>query len=183
MKREDNLNRILVTLASSETDEEAWKELYLALWPFVVGVLFRKLGANGRQVVEDASQEVFMRLVRTKPFARIQDGDQFRAYTWKMAENVANDWIQKNQFARSRTEPLDESTLKIAHEASSWSDTLDLIRKSLGDSDQALLELLLAGRNLEEIASDQGINYSTAGVRLHRLRLKVSNILQSQDKK
>lgn len=30
-------------------------------------------------------------------------------------------------------EPLDESTLKIAHEASSWSDTLDLIRKSLGD--------------------------------------------------
>jgi len=51
----------------------------------------------------------------------------------------------------------------------------------LESQDLKLLNLLLAGRSLGEVAKDLGISYSNAAVRLHRAKDLVRNLLISKD--
>jgi DNA-directed RNA polymerase specialized sigma24 family protein len=55
--------------------------------------------------------------------------------------------------------------------------------RGLDDKDRELLVLMLEGQNLLSISQRLGVQYSTAGVRLHRLRHKIRNLLSSQEKK
>ena len=60
--------------------------------------------------------------------------------------------------------------------------TLEVLNKGilakLDNNDQALVKLLLDGYTLREIAQQLEIDYSTAGVRVHRLRERLRNLLK-----
>lgn len=50
---------------------------------------------------------------------------------------------------------------------------LEDLGRDLGDSDQRLLQNLIEGSTIDEIAASEGIEYGTAAVRLHRLKNKL----------
>jgi DNA-directed RNA polymerase specialized sigma24 family protein len=53
--------------------------------------------------------------------------------------------------------------------------------ESLHDDERRLLALLIEGHSLKDIASTLALSYSTAGVRVHRLRAKIAKLLSTND--
>jgi RNA polymerase sigma factor (sigma-70 family) len=189
MPQENALSAVLERLKVSPSDEDAWASLFRQLWPFVIAVIYRRLRGEQRSAAEDAGQEVFLRLFRSRPFARIENVDALRAYMWKMAENVA-----LQQLKRKHAEDLGERDLAEWQEleprpgavdgetALFARDVSDLVGRVLEEKDRELLRLMIEGSSLGQAADKMGLSYTNAGVRLHRIRRKLVHGLGLRDK-
>jgi DNA-directed RNA polymerase specialized sigma24 family protein len=78
MNAVNSLKAAIERLASSSADEDAWRFLYREMRPFVLAILYRRL--KDRATAEDAAQEVFLRVLRARPFEKVHDESAFRAY-------------------------------------------------------------------------------------------------------
>jgi RNA polymerase sigma-70 factor, ECF subfamily len=172
----DPLTDALRRLQESPGDDVAWRSLYSRLWPFVIAVTYRRL--KDKSVAEDVAQEVFIRLVRLQPFDKIGDSRQLRAYVWRMALNAASSHsLSERRRIRGLGALLESfrSSDQVAESIVSddrllLEEALGLARAAIEPDDKKLFNLLLAGCSLGEAAGQLGLAYSTAGVRLHRLR-------------
>ena len=180
--RDQDLDRALEVLSSDSKNEEAWRNLFALLWPFVIAVVWRRL--RDRNMAEDAAQEVFMRLVRTSPFPEISHAPQLRAYVWKMAINVSTDLIQKRRKQKQRDNALSDLNLPGTTPSSAQSEdrlifgeALALTSGALAPEENALLLHLIQGHSIAETASKLGQTYSNTAVQMHRLRLKLNKLL------
>lgn len=168
-----DIEQILARLAKSKADTDAWKLLYLRMWPFVFGVNFRLLGGI-RQSAEDLSQEVFVRLLQYSSFEKLQDSDSLHRYLRQVCLNVTRDYVQ--QSARRKEEGLTEDELgvfksqMIRLDESIINEEYRRLLSTLGDDDRQIIEMAIVGYSLHEIASMAGISYNNAAVRLHRIR-------------
>ncbi|MBB4398533.1 RNA polymerase sigma factor [Bradyrhizobium sp. ERR14] len=175
------LDRALAVLSSDPKDQDAWRKLFRALWPFVIAVVWRRL--RDRTLAEDAAQEVFLRLVRTSPFPEISNAAQLRAYVWRVAINVSTDLLQ-----RRRRLMRSDRALSDLHEPNLASDTpseeriifgeaVALTKDALGPEESELLLHFIQGRTIAETALALGQTYSNTAVQLHRLRRKLAKLL------
>lgn len=177
------LDEALSRLARSRGDKAAWAILYKLLWPRVMAITFRIL-RGVREAAEDVSQDVFLRLLRYCDFQRIQDSDEFERYLHKVAEHAAFDYL-----SQGRRLIYDEGALEARAEQDVGELTPDevlqgqeLRHKILGNltpSQRNLAELLMKGYTTPEIALACGWTYGSAGVRIHRLREALRNLLNN----
>jgi RNA polymerase sigma factor (sigma-70 family) len=186
---EKNITVALGRLAVDSRDEYAWRALHKSLWPFVMSIVYRRL--KDKIAAEDAAQEVFLRLVHSRPYERIRDGGEFQAYVWRVAINCANTSHVMAQQHSDRKSALSDyrgsedgaGTAAASEDRLIFEEVLTLAEGSLAPQDSRLLTILLQGRSLREAADELGQTYSGAGVRLHRLRLKLSKLLKVQGSK
>src|SRR5215467_4150923 len=103
MEPEQNtpLNKVLVRLARQRRDQEAWGELYVRMWPFVLAQNYRCLGGR-RDLAEDAAQDVFFRLIRYCAFEHLEDPVDFYAYLTVVCINVSKTYLFR-QHRRKET--------------------------------------------------------------------------------
>lgn len=176
-----DIGEIILQLAKNPRDPEPWRMLHLRLWPYVMALSYRHLGA-AREVVEDASQEVFLRLVQYPPFDRITSPAAFYAYVRKICSNVAADYrLQVGRLREVQTpeESSPEHPESRRPDLDVETDRLrDELLSGMNDSDKHLVHLMFEGYSLNEIAEALGISYSNAGVRVHRLRQRMSKLMQ-----
>ena len=179
-----DLGAILDRLAHSRGDEEAWELLYRRFWPLVMAVTYRILGGR-RDLAADASQEVFLRLLRYCKFDQFRDPDAFKAYLYVICRNVALDFL--SQLARTpevlTPEPHAESP--DSHVETVTPELIAVLRQQLrellselNEPDRHIVQLLMEGFSIAEIATQTGMTYSTVATRLHRLRRRVRNPLK-----
>jgi RNA polymerase sigma-70 factor (ECF subfamily) len=173
---DQTLREILARLAVSGADEDAWSELYRKMWPFVFGIVYRRLrGVSG--MAEDISQDVFLRLFRARPFARLQDPDSFRAYLARIAQNTTNSYLR--QVLRTHTFEINGEAATQTSEPGLQDDTIERIdtfrslKEELPSTEKKLFELVLSGLSVSEIAKTLGTSYGAAAVRLYRLRKRL----------
>jgi RNA polymerase sigma factor (sigma-70 family) len=164
--RDRELASLLPRLNRSPADEEAWFRLYQLLRPLVFSIVYSRLRGVGT-LAEDATQEVFIRLARARPFDRINGSKELRAYVWTVAENVAKTYLKQLTPLESEPSPGHEPSVPPAGDAQL---ALDEIMRGLGPQDQKLLRMAAQGHSLQEISQAMGLGYSAVGVRLHRLR-------------
>lgn len=179
-----DLGAILDRLANSRNDETAWELLYRKLWPLVMAVTFRILGGR-RDLAEDASQEVFLRLLRYCKFDEFRDSNAFKSYVYVVCRNVAVDFLSK--FARtsetvtpgphgespdSEVEPVTPELIAMLREQ------LRGLLSELDSPDRQIVQLLIEGLSISEIAVQTGMTYSTVATRLHRMRRRIHNPLK-----
>jgi RNA polymerase sigma factor (sigma-70 family) len=184
---DDALNAALNRLAVAPTDESAWRVLHRQLWPIVVSITYRRLRNAG--AAEDAAQDVFLRLVYSKPYERIRDPSEFRAYVWRVAINCASSIHQNTRRNRAAKNAVSENksldpavdTTPSNEDRLLLEEALNLAQSSLVPLDSKVLTALLEGRNLRETADELGQSYSSVGVRLHRLRKKLYKALEIKD--
>jgi RNA polymerase sigma factor (sigma-70 family) len=178
-----SLTELLERLAGSPDDEDAWTGLYERLWPYVFAINYRLVRAR-HDVAEDLSQEVFLRLRRYCPFARLQNAEELKAYVAAMCRNVVRSSLKT---AHHREVPLEEvppealvsPDVGVARRV----EADDLVRElsaQLGPEDRRLLRLILEDHGIKEIARRSGLSYSAAGVRAFRLRRKLAAILRRE---
>jgi RNA polymerase sigma factor (sigma-70 family) len=175
------LTELLERLAGSPEDEDAWAKLYQRLWPYVFTVNYRLVHARYEEA-EDLSQEVFLRLRRYCPFGRLRDAGELKAYVAAMCRNVVRSSRKSAWHQEVSLEDLPVDCLEVpdADDLAHRVEMDDLVRDlaaKLGPDDRRLLRLVLDGHGILEIARRTGIGYSAAGVRVFRLRRKMSKIL------
>jgi len=171
------LEETLARLSSLPTDEAAWTDLYLRLWPFVLGRVARHVHGSST-AAEDLAQEVFLRLAHYKPFDRLTNPDELRAYLTVMCRNVASNYIRRllrNPATDSLEGPLSEvlPAPATSDNASAEEDLWRTLSEGLSPRDRELLSLLVAGFDTREIAEASGATYGTTAVRMWRLRQRL----------
>jgi len=184
----DSLAPLLDQLRVAPNDALAWRSLYRRLWPFIMAVCYRLL--KNRAMAEDASQEVFSRLFHSRPFEKITDAGSFRAYLKVMTLNVARNHLrsirqdERGEHALAEWQGANQLVGSIDPDGRLlFRETIELVQKDLDPEEARLLQLLLGGLSVTDVAEALGLSYSAAGVRVHRLRQKVRNILGYQGKK
>jgi RNA polymerase sigma factor (sigma-70 family) len=180
---DQRLRELVARLAVAPTDEQAWSELYRQMRPFVFGIVYRRLrGVSGP--AEDLTQEVFIKLFRARPFARLQeDSNSFRAYLARIAQNTTSTYLrqvmrtqnlEKNlQFHNEITSQISES--ETSYSSIEYKDTVQGLKKELRPAEKDLLGLVLSGSSISDIAKALGTTYAAAAVRLYRLRKRLSS--------
>ncbi|MBI4480962.1 MAG: sigma-70 family RNA polymerase sigma factor [Acidobacteria bacterium] len=179
--RDKDIAESLQRLASSRADQQAWELLYKHLWPFVVSLAYRALRGQ-RDLAEDASQEVFYRLLRYCQFEKLQDPNAFRAYLATICRNVVRDYIAHllGKEGLDPKTPIKEANSpgNAAEQNAQASELLDNLYQNIDNKSLDLLKLLMHGYSIAEISEQLGISYSNAAVRIHRLRLALRNQLK-----
>jgi len=183
-RSEEALSNGLKRLAEEPTDENAWRTVFDRLWPFVIAIAWRRL--KDRTAAEDAAQEVFLRLLRMRPFVEITEPEEFKAYLWRMTVNVANDTARKHRHsdhlheAVSNVRRTDEWVqLHPTDQRLLFEEVMGLAKGDLSTDENEVLKRLILGLTIREIAHELGLAYSAAAVRVHRLRRKLDKILKS----
>ena len=177
------LSEVLAVLAKAADKVEAWRQLYELMWPFVFALNYRLL-RGARALAEDASQEVFLRLVRYCNFSKLQTPEPFRAYLAAMCVNVSRNYVKQ---IMKETQPSESGGTKHT-EQFEWSpeqhfqaqELLRRISEPLNNVDRELVSLLVQGYKIPEIVDSVGLTYENAVVRVHRLRAKLRKLLKSQ---
>jgi RNA polymerase sigma factor (sigma-70 family) len=178
-EQSDTLHRVIERLSESPDDPEAWRSLYVTLWPYVLATNNRLLGGRA-DYAEDASQEVFLRLFQYGKLTSLRSRGAARAYVRTICRNVVRSYLKQLRNQAHTTDLIEE----YGHEGSGLSDEeavardlKEYLEEPLSDSERQLLELTVDGYGLHEIAERLHINYSNAAVRLHRLRQKISKFV------
>jgi RNA polymerase sigma factor (sigma-70 family) len=184
-----HLSLLLHRLARRREDRDAWDLLYRRLRPALIARISRLLHGNS-QLVEDATQEVFLRIFRYSKFEKnLTDAKAFRAYLKVVCRNVVSQLClkQKNkldgplQSIRSNSARPDHSARPDQQAAAR--EVLQQARCQLRNLDREVFELLVEGCDLREIAQRTGLPYFTAGARLCRLRARWQRFFGGRVKK
>jgi RNA polymerase sigma factor (sigma-70 family) len=181
----DEFADVIRRLGSVRSDEEAWKGLSSYLWPVLLATSYRILRGN-LALSEDASQEALLRLFRLAPFEQFADNPAaFRSYALAVGRNTALRYLSRilgEQKFSENAEAGEKATLDENPELLVIrSNLLAQCIVNLEVGERNMLELLLEGYNISEIASRLGLKYSATAVRIYRLRNKLAKLLRMND--
>jgi RNA polymerase sigma factor (sigma-70 family) len=180
----ERLTQPLERLASNSTDADAWELLYRALWPYVIGMLFRYFQGQ-RRLAEEGAQEVMIRLLRYADFnAGHREPRAFLSYVHSACRSVVMDWHR-----REGTEPASADVAELElrtpsdtpspEEVEISRDLIDKVSGRLSPEELSLTESLLGGKTPDEISAELQISLPAYYQRVSRLRKRVRTILAS----
>ena len=181
--RQAKLGECLHCLQRDKDDQQAWRVMYDLLYPRVMATNYRRLGGLKNQA-EDATQDVFVRLVKYTDFSQVRTPEQFLGYLKTVCENVCAERFreltkQTVGLEEGLTEELEEKLTPANPEQLALSeDLLQKLEAELPPEDFLLLQLLAEGYKHQEIANRMDWSYPQTGVRVFRLRAKVRNLLK-----
>jgi RNA polymerase sigma factor (sigma-70 family) len=169
---ERKLSTILASLVRDQEDEQAWEALYKLMYPFVWNISKRILWRN-QEAAKDATQITFTRVYKYGKFVQYPLPEQFLPYISTVAKRVAwgvlneeADQSAAGEAAQQEAELHLVSPSQIAK--SKW--LLEMVLEHVEGEERVIVDLLMEGRTVGEIAQSLGLSYSAAGVRIHRLR-------------
>lgn len=188
-RKPDTLEPALATLAENRRDQKAWEDLYRGLWPWVMATMYRGLGGQ-RALAEEASQEVFMKLLRYARFNRPgHSAAQFRSFVKIVATGVLADHRRSRSREQKLSTGADSDTApKLAesvpdpgpspeHDQVGRSLVDELMRR-LNNRDRTVAELFLAhGAAPREIAATTGCDVREVYESVARIKLKAKELL------
>lgn len=176
-----NLREILLRLHEEPHSDDLWRALYAETRRFVFAVAYRVLGGES-ELAKDATQNVFMRLFQYCEFADFSEPSDFLGYLSTITRHVALDLVRKQQglvtglelalsdFLPSRPTPRQRERAQ---------NQLHDVLEHLSADERTLVDLLMEGYPLDEIAQRLGVRYSAAAVRIHRLRERLLKYLET----
>ncbi|MGH9365977.1 MAG: RNA polymerase sigma factor [Thermoanaerobaculia bacterium] len=182
--QDPTLAAVLIRLSLRREDKEAWTLLYDLTWPRILAICYRALrGVHDR--AEDASQEVFIRLLRYCDFRKVQDPGDFLRYLHTVAKNAANDYLREMRhvvvdFEQQEASLQDILPVATPEQVARAKELLERLWDELDPEERTLAEFLMEGHTVSEIAQRLGWSYSNAGVRIHRLRQRIRKLFKEK---
>ena len=167
----------LNTLTETPGDEAAWTVIYERMWSFVVAACYRYLGTH-RDQCEDAAQAVFFKLLEKPTFPKFEHGlPQFKRFLDVTSKHLCLDWARQSRRREAR-ERLSGAREQSANAPPGIEDSAllnEMIQKLTAD-ERSLLDALLAGRTLAEIANRFGISISSVHRRREALKTRLGEL-------
>ena len=177
---------IVRALAAAPRDQRLWLAFYDKLRPPLYYSMYR-LCRGERELARDLTQEAFERFFRYAELSRFDSDAHALAYLRQIARFELRDELFHRRRERTSQATLLEPAAEpvaperaedAAEEAEALAD-LAMLARDLSAEEQALLNRLLAGKKVTEIAQALHLSYGTAAVRVHRLMNKIRSQFNS----
>ena len=147
-------------------DEGAWDAWFKEIYPRVLYLTARH-AAGDIEVAEEATQGAVERFLRYRAFERVESDRTAVLYMVRTATRLIID--------ERRRRELDSAALTLGAEEDE--DVRPLLR-FLTKGEREVLELVLDGYSVREIAARLGMQYSTVGMRIHRAKERLKDRLR-----
>jgi len=172
---DEELRQLLARLQDDPKNEDLWKALYHKIRRFVYVVAFRVLNGN-EELAKDATQVVFLRLFEYCEFTEFSEPQEFLGYVATVARHAALDLIKREGkyitgLDLTLCDFLPGTPTPRQHERAQ--NQLHDLLEQLDSEDKSMVNMLMEGWSLDEIAERLGVSYANAAVRIHRLREKL----------
>jgi len=140
--------------------------------------MWRVALAYAREAAEDLFQDLALQLWQS--LARFDGRCQLTTWAYRVHLNTAMSW--RRRAARRRRLPIsDASTDQLGDRAAASADSesanldsrINQLLASLGETDRAVLLMLLDNVPNEQIADVMGVSEGAIRVRLHRIRKRI----------
>lgn len=176
------LGLVLESLRKYPADENLWRSLYGLIRRFVYAVAYRVVNGND-ELAKDATQVVFQRLFEYSEFTELADPNDFLAYVATIARHAALDLVKKEgRYVTGLDVTLCDfvpGSITPQQHQKAQNQLHDLLER-LNPDDRILVNLLMEGDTLDEIAEQLHISYANAAVRIHRLRERLANAMKTK---
>ncbi len=186
----NNIVEHAVVLRAQNGDHEASREIIEKMHQPMLGFIFRLLGPNYRNQMEDIAQEVFLKIFRALRRFDVERGVKFSTWAFTFTRNHCLDILKKKHlpvFSMSSTVG-DEGPLAIADEGSlppeqiadgkDIGQRIDVALRSINPEQRAVFEMReRKGMEYTDIARLMGVAEGTVKSRLHRARLALRELL------
>lgn len=163
-------------LASCRSDEEAWRFVHAKLSPLLLASSYRVLRGNPH-LAEDVAQETMLRLFLYTRFEDFKSNpDAFQSYALAICRNAGLHCLaslNRDNTSQLGEDGYDTNWLKERNDPETAvirADLLAHVMLKVDDGKRRLLDLLLSGHTIPEVADKMGLKYENAAVRIHRLR-------------
>ena len=167
-------------------DEEAFSLLFERYANVIFNFIYRLVGQ--REVVEDLTQETFIRAYRKVSALRIQDDTQLSAWLFSIAKNVARESLRSRRADQKRIVLEDVSALDLSgHDPQPdkqlWNKEMNqIVQRALEtlDNDKRLVFTLRVfhQQSYEEIATITGFSLPKLKADLYRARIQMRGLLR-----
>jgi RNA polymerase sigma factor (sigma-70 family) len=169
---DQQLGQLLRQLQLDPRNEDLWRSLYQKIRRFVYAVSFRVLNGNA-ELARDATQVVFIRLFEYCEFTEFSDPGDFLGYVGVIARHAALDLIKREKkyvtgLDLTLCDFLPGTPTPAQHERAR--SRLHDVLEQLDSEEKRIVNMLMQGWTLEEVAQGMGVSYANAAVRIHRLR-------------
>lgn len=145
-------------------NEQLWLSWYRAIYPRLYFHVMRKTNGNG-SLTEELIQGALERFVRYDSISKVLSDDHSLVYLRKTAFRLLADHL-----ANSAPEVRVDVDRVVDVSRGEYDDDIQDLRTKLNEDEQALLNWLIEGRTVKEIAQRLDLRYSAASSRIHRLR-------------
>lgn len=169
-----------------EGDEEAFSLLFERYGNIIFNFIYRLVGQ--REVVEDLTQETFIRAYRKLNSLRIQDDAQLSTWLFGIAKNVARESFRSRRNDQKRIALEDISTLASSEhdrqpDKQLWDKEINhIVQRALEtlDNDKRLVFTLRVfhQQSYEEIATITGFSLPKLKADLYRARIQMRGLLR-----
>jgi len=138
--------------------------------------IYRMTGGN-LSLAEDLLHDVVLRFLERNDVEKLPSDSAARAYLFTAARNRFRDHLR-----RTRTAPVSEPA-DVEPDHTTPADYLLLeeriveLNAALSAPELETLQRLIEGKTLSEIADEEGLSYSNAGVRVHRIRQRIRQMI------
>lgn len=179
-----------VVQRAQANDPEASRQIVEAMYPPMMGFIFRLLGPKHRGQMEDIAQDVFLKVFRALKRFDVNRGVRFSTWVLTFTRNHCLDILKKKQlptFSMSST-AFDEGPLALPDEGAltpdqvanskDIGDRIDLALREINPEQRAVFEMReRRGMEYTDIAKLMGVAEGTVKSRLHRARLALRDLL------
>lgn len=134
------------------------------------------LYADSAEDREDLRQEMMFQAFRS--FEKFEERSKFSTWLYRVCLNTA--LVFRRKSGRIETAPLDLAVREINDtDKHPGAELLYMAIKQLPEAEKSLIILHLDGYNNDEIAQITGITKNNAAVRLHRVKLQLTEKLKN----
>jgi RNA polymerase sigma factor (sigma-70 family) len=165
-------------LRKAPGNEKLWAEWYKSAYPRVYYAAYR-LSYGRTDVARDLTQETFSRFIEYRVLERVLDEPRATAYLIATCRNVAID--RNKEAGRISLEGLEAARSVAAADVPAESEIdIERVLQELGPDDGMLVQWMRDGLSVSEIALRLQVTYSAAGVKVHRLRKRLRDLISPQ---
>ena len=157
-------------------DEAAWDAWFREIYPQVLYVAARRAFGD-IDLAEEATQGAIERFLRYRAYERVDSDRSAIAYLARTAVRLMID--ERRRGMRESPTPVevlvDRSGPAAAFEKK---DEIESLLRYVSEDEREVLELVLHGYSVREIAEALEIGYSTVGMRIHRAKARLKEMVR-----
>jgi RNA polymerase sigma factor (sigma-70 family) len=162
----------VTALAKEPNNQALWLSLFNKLRPSVFYAAFR--ACANRETAAEMTQAAFERFLRYEEVQNFESDAQLGAYLRQIARRLTRD--EFGRLARNlKLEALGKVPSAHSADLRDIESDISLLLDDLSPADRVLLVDILEGKTIGEMAVTRRISYSAAGVRIHRLKERISS--------
>lgn len=162
---------------SAVSDRSAFEQWYREINSELLLQIHRMVGGD-LGLAEDLLHDVVVRFLERGMVKKISAESSVKAYLFVSARNRYLDHLRRAKVANQSSQEVTELSDNITpFDELLLQERLDRLETELSVEEKATLQRMIDGKKLSEIASEEELSYSNAGVKVHRIRNKINYLI------